>query len=134
MNESIRTWTRVVGLELVVLLANADGVTGSPSLWAMGRVPLNVAVRPTWTIANTGSDTITLGQPHVQINEGCCPGALTYQGSGTLAPGESTGLTFELSMHFGMDGAHDMIVHVPVQHADGTTAVLDLTVTGDFRD
>lgn len=115
-------------------IATADGVTGSPGLWALGRVPLNVAVRPTWTIANAGADTVTLGQPHVQINQGCCPGALTYQGASTLAPGESTSLMFELSMHPGMDGAHDMVLHVPVEHSDGTTTVLDLTVTGDFRD
>lgn len=114
-------------------VATTDGVTGSPNLWALGRVPLNVAVRPTWTIANTGTDTVTLGQPHVQINQGCCPGALTYEGSSTLAPGETTSLMFELSMHPGMDGAHDMVLHVPVQHDDGTTTVLDLAVTGDFR-
>ena len=30
--------------------------------------------------------------------------------------------------------AHDMTLHVPVQYADGTNSVLDLAVTGDFRD
>ncbi len=43
-------------------------------------------------------------------------------------------LTFELSMHPGMDGPHDMTIHVPVQYTDGTNSVLDLAVTGDFRD
>jgi hypothetical protein len=96
-------------------------------------VPLNVAVRPNWTFTNTGEETITLGDPHVQINEGCCPGALIYQGSTTLTPGATTALTFELSMHPGMDGPHDMALHVPVTHADGTTETLDVTVTGDFH-
>ena len=27
-------------------IAEGDGVTATPSLWALGRVPLNVAVRP----------------------------------------------------------------------------------------
>ena len=36
-------------------------------------------------------------------------------------------------MHPGMDGAHDMTLHVPVQYADGSTSTLDLAVTGDFR-
>jgi len=27
-----------------------------------------------------------------------------------------------------------MTLHVPVQYADGTTSVLDLAVTGDFRE
>jgi hypothetical protein len=113
--------------------ATANGITAQPATWALGQVPLNVAVRPNWTFTNTGNDTVTLGDPHVQINQGCCPGALTYQGSNTLTPGATTALTFELSMHPGMDGAHDMTLHVPVTHADGTTNTLNLTVTGDFH-
>lgn len=113
--------------------ATATGVTAEPATWALGQVPLNVAVQPEWTFTNTGSDTITLGEPHVQINQGCCPGQLSYQGPNPLTPGATTDLTFELSMHPGMDGAHDMTLHVPVIHADGTSETLDLTVTGDFR-
>lgn len=119
---------------------SAEGVavtpdaTATPQQWALGQVPLNVAVLPRWEIANTGGDTIALGEPHVQINQGCCPGALTYDGATELAPAQTVGLTFELSMHPGMDGAHDMTIHVPVRHADGTETTLDLSVTGDFRD
>ena len=115
-------------------VAEVDGVTATPSLWALGRVPLNVAVQPNWKLANTGMQAVTLGTPHVQINEGCCPGALTYAGPTTLQPDQSTELTFELSMHPGMDGAHDMTLHVPVKYADGTSSTLVLAVTGDFRD
>ena len=115
-------------------VAEIDGVTGTPRLWALGRVALNVAVQPTWKLENTGTQAVTFGTPHVQINEGCCPGALSYAGSTTLQPDQSTELTFELSMHPGMDGAHDMTLHVPVQYADGTSTDLDLAVTGDFRD
>ncbi|MDO9175926.1 MAG: hypothetical protein Q7V62_14055 [Actinomycetota bacterium] len=114
-------------------VAEADGVTATPGLWALGRVPLDVAVRPNWQLQNTGTQAFTLGTPHVQINEGCCPGALTYGGATTLQPDQSTDLTFELSMHPGMDGAHDMTIHVPVQYSDGSSSVLDLAVTGDFR-
>ena len=115
-------------------VAEVDGVSATPSLWALGRVPLNVAVQPKWQLENTGTQAVTLGTPHVQIDEGCCPGALTYTGPTTLQPDQSTELTFELSMHPGMDGAHDMTLHVPVEYADGTSSVLDLAVTGDFRD
>jgi len=114
--------------------ATVAGLVATPKAWALGRVKLNVAVRPRWQLTNTGTDTITVGQPHVQINQGCCPGALTFDGTNTLTPGQSTNLVFELSMHPGMDGAHDMVLHVPVQHADGSTSTLDLSVTGDFRD
>lgn len=115
-------------------VAEGDGVTATPSLWALGRVPLNVAVQPNWQLQNTGTQAFALGTPHVQINEGCCPGALTYTGPTTLQPDQSTELTFELSMHPGMDGAHDMTLHVPVKYADGSNSNLDLAVTGDFRD
>lgn len=111
----------------------ARGITARPATWALGQVPLDVAVRPEWTFTNTGNDTITLGDPHVQVNQGCCPGAVTYQGTSTLAPGASTALTFELSMHPGMDGPHDMTLHVPVTHADGTTDTLNVSVTGGFH-
>jgi hypothetical protein len=36
-------------------VAEGDGVTATPSLWALGRVPLNVAVRPDWQLENTGT-------------------------------------------------------------------------------
>lgn len=71
-------------------LAEADGVTATPGLWALGRVPLDVAVRPSWELANNGVQAITLGTPHVEINEGCCPGALTYTGTTSLQPDQST--------------------------------------------
>ncbi len=114
--------------------AAVNGITATPSTWALGRVPLNVAVRPTWTIQNDATDEVTIGEPHAQVNEGCCPGAFTLQGSDTLTPGSEAELTFELSMHPGMDGAHDMTVHVPIQRADGTTDTLTLNVAGNFRD
>ncbi len=112
----------------------ADRITATPSTWALGRVPLNVAVRPTWLLHNTGTDAITIGEPHVQINRGCCPGAFTVQGPSTLNPGVDTKLSFELSMHPGMDGPHDMTIHVPVHHADGSTGTINLSVLGNFSD
>jgi hypothetical protein len=114
--------------------ATTDGVAATPQRWMLGHVPLNVAVRPTWELLNTDDHAITLGAPHVQINAGCCPGELTYSGSPTLDPDQTTQLTFELSMHPGMDGPHDMTLHVPVQHVNGSASMLELAVTGDFSD
>ncbi|MDP9465466.1 MAG: hypothetical protein M3P52_12635 [Actinomycetota bacterium] len=108
-------------------------ITATPSLWALGIVPLDVAVRPTWQLDNTGTDPITIGEPHAQVNQGCCPGAFTLDGPSTLDPGAEANLSFELSMHPGMDGPHDITVHVPLQHADGITETINLSVTGDFR-
>ena len=138
--ESRTTETNAMGMPVIANpgmgsgTAEVDGLVATPSTWNLGRVNLNVAVRPTWKFTNTGSDAVTVGQPHVQINQGCCPGALTFDGPNTLTPGQSTNLMFELSMHPGMDGPHDMTLHVPVQHADGTNSTMDLAVTGDFRD
>jgi len=111
--------------------AGAGGITVQGSDWAMGQVPLDIAVRPFWTLTNTGSDPVRLGEPEAQIRAGCCPGPFDL-GTDTLAPGESTVLTFELAMHEGMDGWHDMGVYVPVSGADGEQW-LELSVTGDFR-
>ena len=107
--------------------ATAGGVTVSGAHWALGRVPLNVSVQPMWTLRNTGGRPVTLGEPHAEVRQGCCPGPLTLSTS-TLAPGEEALLTFDLAMHEGMDGWHDLGVHVPV----GDDAVV-LSVTGDFR-
>jgi len=111
--------------------AQAGGIAVQGADWAMGQVPLDIAVRPFWTLTNTGTTEVSLGEPEAQIREGCCPGALVL-GSNTLAPGESTVLTFELSMHEGMDGWHDMGVYVPIEGSDGQE-LLELNVTGDFR-
>jgi hypothetical protein len=109
----------------------AGGITVQGAEWAMGRVPLDIAVRPFWTLTNTGAEPVTLGEPEAQVRAGCCPGPFEL-GTTSLAPGESTWLTFELSMHEGMDGWHDMGVYVPVAGPNGEE-LLELTVTGDFR-
>jgi hypothetical protein len=111
--------------------ASAAGLEVRGANWALGTVPLDVAVRPDWTLTNTSTKTITLGQPEAEVRQGCCPGPFTL-GASTLAPGQSTRLTFELAMHPGMDGWHDILVHMPVS-AGSRTSTLDLDVTGDFR-
>jgi hypothetical protein len=111
--------------------AKVEGIAVQGADWALGQVPLDVAVRPFWTLTNTGGTKVTLGEPKAEVREGCCPGPFEL-GSHTLAPGESTVLTFELSMHEGMDGWHDMGVYVPVSGSAGDQ-LLELNVTGDFR-
>ena len=108
-------------------IAEAGSVQVDGAQWRMGHVPLDVAVRPSWTLVNVGDRRVTLGEPHAEVRAGCCPGDLVI-GARDLAPGERTTLTFELAMHEGMDGWHDMIIHVPVG-----SETLTLGVTGDFR-
>lgn len=110
--------------------AEAAGVVVSESSWALGHVPLDTAVVPTWVLRNDGTETVTLGEPHPEVREGCCPGPTTLSRQ-TLSPGEEATLGFELSMHAGMDGWHDIAVHVPVSAGDSDEAI-ELVVTGDF--
>jgi len=107
--------------------ASTSSVTVEGATWSLGQVPLNVAVRPTWALRNVGTAPITIGQPHAEVLAGCCPGAFTIDMQ-RLAVGDVATLTFELAMHPGMDGWHEMAIHVPV--ADET---LTLGVNGDFR-
>lgn len=108
--------------------AVAAGVEVDGAEVAMGQVPNNVTVVPQWTITNASAQTITLGEPHASVIEGCCPGPLELTAT-TLAPGESTQLTFPLQMHDGMDGPHDFDIHVPIA---GTDDYLTLGVSGHF--
>lgn len=129
-----------MGMPVIETPGTADGtartasITAKPASWALGEVPLNMAVRPTWTIRNTGNDVVTIGEPHPQVNQGCCPGPFTFSGPMTLEPGGQTSFNFELSMHPGMDGPHDITLHVPVAHADGRIDTVALSVTGEFHD
>lgn len=113
---------------------SAGGIEVISANWELGHVPLDVAVLPTWTLENTSDSTVALGEPHAEVIAGCCPGPLTLDAT-ELAPGESTELTFDLAMHQGMDGWHDLDVHVPVQpKGDDQGDVLTLNVNGDFGD
>lgn len=97
---------------------------------ALGHVPLNTTVTPTWTLTNNGGGTIALGEPHAEVVEGCCPGPLQI-GTPKLKAGESTELAFPLQMHPGMDGPHEFSIHIPVER-DGEEGLLELTTTGHF--
>jgi hypothetical protein len=108
-----------------------DGVRVRGADWSLGTVPLLVAVRPSWTLTNTSKHPVQIGQPNAVVRQGCCPGPFTV-GETTLPPGQSTDVTFELAMHPGMDGWHDIGVTVPVTSSDGRQGSLELGVTGDF--
>ena len=54
-------------------VAEIDGVTGTPSLWALGRVALNVAVQPTWKLDNSGSQAVTLTRPMSRSTKDAAP-------------------------------------------------------------
>lgn len=110
-------------------IVDQGGLMVEGSTIDLGVVPLDTTVTPTWTITNTGSVPVALGEAHASVIEGCCPGPLTYSDP-LLEPGESTRLAFPLQMHAGMDGPHDFDVHVP--YGDGPEDYLTLKVVGTF--
>jgi hypothetical protein len=112
-------------------VTSAEGVEVTGANWELGTVPLEVAVLPYWTLTNASDRPVQVGKPSAVVREGCCPGPFTG-GETTLRPGESTEITFELAMHPGMDGWHDMGVYVPVVSRSGAEKSLELGVTGDF--
>lgn len=101
-------------------------------LWQLGTVPLNTAIRPQWQLRNTGEEPVVIGEPRPEIREGCCPGPIELS-TQTIPPGGVATLTFEPSMHPGMDGWHDIAIHVPLT-SGADENILTLEVTGDFRD
>ncbi len=119
-----------VNQSIVTGVVNQAGLIVEGSLIDLGVVPLDTTVTPTWTITNAGTQTVSLGEAHASVIEGCCPGPLMYSDS-VLEPGESVSLTFPLQMHAGMDGPHDFDVHVP--YGDGPDDYLTLKVLGDFK-
>jgi hypothetical protein len=100
--------------------------------WELGTVPLNTAVRPEWHLRNTGDEAVVIGEPRPEVRQGCCPGLIALS-TRTIPPGGEATLAFELSMHPGMDGWHDIAIHVPIS-AGPDDQILTLDVTGDFRD
>lgn len=103
---------------------------------AMGEVPLDVTVAPTWTVRNPTSQAVSFTTGMPQVLEGCCPGPVFADGH-EVAPGQtvevpasgSVELAFPLQMHEGMGGYHHLAV--PLASPDGGE-VTALHVTGDF--
>ncbi len=47
------------------------GVRVAAPVVDLGRVPLSTPIPHAWTLSNTGSEPVTLGQPRIQTLEGC---------------------------------------------------------------
>jgi hypothetical protein len=120
----------VIAEPIVTGMINQAGLIVEGSVIDLGVVPLDTTVTPTWTITNASAQTVSLGEAHASVIEGCCPGPLMYSDT-VLEPGESVLLTFPLQMHPGMDGPHDFDVHVP--YGDGPDDYLTLRVVGNFN-
>jgi hypothetical protein len=93
-------------------------VTGRPSaaidqtVFDYGDVVNNSWVETTFHVKNVGDQSlIILGEPLVEVVEGCCP-PRTSLSQRILAPGEEATVSMRFSMHAGMDGPHEFRVRV----------------------
>lgn len=93
-------------------------VTGRPSaaidqsFFDYGDVVNNSWVETAFHVTNVGDeDLIILGEPIVEVVEGCCPPRTTLS-QRVLAPGEDATVNMRFSMHNGMDGQHEFRVNV----------------------
>ena len=100
-------------------------VTGRPSAsinhtaFDYGNVKNNTPVKTQFQVKNVGDqELVILGEPRVEVVEGCCPPRAAIS-STALKPGEESTVSMQFMMHEGMDGPHEFRVHVltndPVQ-------------------
>jgi hypothetical protein len=96
-----------------------------------GDVINNSRVETTFHIKNVGDENlIVLGEPRVEVVEGCCPPQTTLSQK-ILAPGEEATVSMTFSMHAGMDGQHEFRVHVVTTDPDN--AEQQVTVRSNWK-
>jgi len=112
-----------IGIVFALIQSNQQApyiaeVTGRPSAaidrtaFDYGDVVNNSWVETTFHVTNVGDqDLVILGEPLVEVVEGCCPPQTTLS-QRVLAPGEAATVNMRFSMHAGMDGPHEFRVHV----------------------
>ena len=93
-------------------------VEGAPSIAVVsapviehGDLIVNRFVTSTFEIQNVGDETLVLLSPWVQVHEGCCPPQAEISKQ-QLRPGETATVSMRYTMHPGMDGHHDLRIHV----------------------
>lgn len=96
-----------------------------------GRLPLNTPVTQVYEFVNTGTSVVELGEPTIEVLEGCCPPPLQMTQM-TVEPGQKASVGFSTQMHKGMDGPHLFHLTLPVRSADGEDS-LHFYFKGDFR-
>ena len=93
-------------------------VEGAPSLAVIsdqvidhGDLIVNRYVTSSFEIQNVGDQTLVVLSPWVVVHEGCCPPQATISNQ-KLHPGEIATVSMRYMMHPGMDGPHDLRIHV----------------------
>lgn len=93
-------------------------VKGAPSIAVIsdpvidhGDLIVNRTVTSSFEIQNVGDKTLVVLSPWVVVHEGCCPPQANISNQ-KLHPGEIATVSMQYMMHPGMDGPHDLRIHL----------------------
>jgi hypothetical protein len=110
---SLFFWTRsTVPADFVPQVEGAPSVAiVSEPVIEHGDLVVNRFVTSTFEIQNVGDETLVLLSPWVEVHEGCCPPVAEISKQ-QLRPGEIATVSMRYTMHPGMDGQHDLRIHL----------------------
>jgi hypothetical protein len=112
----------VIGAALALSRSSQPKVTvdvsGKPNLVVdksvidFGDVQYEKPVTAVFTVSNTGDQPLQLlQQPRLEVLQGCCP-PQAVASSTILNPGETGTISVRFTMHEGMGGQHEFLVHL----------------------
>ncbi|MBZ0296735.1 MAG: DUF1573 domain-containing protein [Anaerolineae bacterium] len=111
-------------------------VEGAPSIAVVsdpvidhGNLIVNRNVTSSFEIQNVGDETLVIVTPWVEVHEGCCPPQAEI-GNKQLRPGEITTVSMTYMMHPGMDGPHDLRIHL--RSTDPSNPEIELTALSNW--
>lgn len=111
-------------------------VKGAPSIAVVseevidhGDVVVNRFITSSFDVQNVGDETLVIVTPLVKVHEGCCPPQATINKQ-QLRPGEIATISMNYTMHPGMDGPHDLRIHV--QSTDPANPEIELIALSNW--
>lgn len=110
------------------------GVQVSQTAVNVGTYPLNAGVDHEFMLRNTGTTTVFLGKPEIEVLQGCCPSDPILKAT-QIGPGQEVPLIFDLpmGMHAGMDGKHLFRLGVQVGNEAGGKGIIQVYVKANFE-
>ncbi len=111
-------------------VVGAPAIRVDQSLIDYGVVKNNTMIETVVRVRNVGDQALyLLGDPHVEVREGCCPPQARVS-TKTLFPGDEALVQLSFSMHEGMDGPHDFRLHI--RSTDPAQPESEITILSDW--
>lgn len=124
-------WSRsTIPADFVPQVEGAPGIAVvSAPVIDHGDLVVNRSVTSSFEIQNVGDETLIVLTPWVEVHEGCCPPQAEI-GNKQLRPGEITTVSMTYMMHPGMDGPHDLRIHL--RSTDPNNPEIELTALSNW--